>query len=246
MLLSRIDRYETYDQNFRRWHWRLGMEQLQFSQQIPRPGSNPSEPLYLSNTKRMLLLCGMSDFGGDLCQDTRDVAPKMEMTPGKALFLKDTGHSIHNERPNYLARQIVDFVDAGSSAHAATSVSASAPLPQLEVAVCETSDGRSCTKTRLPGPAAPGKKFALKARVSVTSDGHPVQGAQVAVEGKSTLTDAGGVAVIGFEVRSELEKAGAEPGAPKPAPHYIWIAPAARVSKTGYEISWAPMPISGN
>ena len=111
MRLARIERYETYNHYFRLWHWRLGMEQLQFSQQIPRPGSNPPQPLYLSNTKRMLLVCGMDDIGGNLCQDTREVAPKMEMTPGRALFLNATGHSIHNERPNFLARNIIDFVD---------------------------------------------------------------------------------------------------------------------------------------
>jgi hypothetical protein len=109
MRLARIDRYETYDHNFRLWHWRLGMEQLMFSQQNPRPGTN--EPLYLSNTKRMLLLCGIDDIGGDLCKYTRDVAPKMEMTPGRALFLQTTGHSIHSERPNFLAKQIADFLD---------------------------------------------------------------------------------------------------------------------------------------
>jgi hypothetical protein len=113
MRLARIDRYETYNHNFRLWHWRLGMEQLLFSQQIPKLGSSPAQPLYLSNTKRMLLLCGMDDVGGDLCKDTREIAPKMEITPGRALFLQATGHSIHNERPNFLARQIVDFVATG-------------------------------------------------------------------------------------------------------------------------------------
>jgi hypothetical protein len=91
----------------------LGLEQLQFSQQEPKqPGS--SEPLYLLNTKRMLLLCGMDDVGADLCKHAREVAPKMLFTPGRALFLQTTGHSIHNERPNYLAGQIVDFVDGSN------------------------------------------------------------------------------------------------------------------------------------
>jgi len=113
MRQARIDRYETYNHYFRLWHWRLGMEQLQFSQQIPQPGTN--QPLYLSNTKRMLLLCGMDDIGGNLCEDTRVVALNMKMTPGRALFLQTTGHSIHNERPNFLARNIVDFVDGAGT-----------------------------------------------------------------------------------------------------------------------------------
>jgi hypothetical protein len=116
MRLARIDRYETYNHYFRLWHWRLGMEQVQFSQQISKPGSNPPQPLYLSNTKRMLLMCGMDDVGGGLCEDTRNVAPKMEMTPGRAIFLSTTGHSIHNERPNFLARNIIDFVDGPAAA----------------------------------------------------------------------------------------------------------------------------------
>jgi pimeloyl-ACP methyl ester carboxylesterase len=109
--LARIERYETYDHYFRLWHWRLGMEQLLFSQQIPIPGTSPQQPLYLRNTKRMLLMCGIEDTGAQLCEETRNVAPHMEMTPGRALFLTATGHSIHNERPNFLAQQIVDFVE---------------------------------------------------------------------------------------------------------------------------------------
>jgi pimeloyl-ACP methyl ester carboxylesterase len=109
--LARIERYETYDHYFRLWHWRLGMEQLLFSQQIPIPGTSPQQPLYLRNTKRMLLMCGIEDIGAQLCEETRKVAPHMEMTPGRAVFLTATGHSIHNERPNFLAQQIVDFVE---------------------------------------------------------------------------------------------------------------------------------------
>jgi len=109
--LARIERYETYDHYFRLWHWRLGMEQLLFSQQIPIPGTSPQQPLYLRNTKRMLLMCGMEDTGADLCAETRNVAPHMEMTPGRGVFLTATGHSIHNERPNFLAQQIVDFAE---------------------------------------------------------------------------------------------------------------------------------------
>jgi hypothetical protein len=63
-IAARLDRHETYDSNFRLWHWRLGAEQLLFSQQgppgsIPRCQQSPSRtPLYCDNTKRMLLLCG--------------------------------------------------------------------------------------------------------------------------------------------------------------------------------------------
>jgi pimeloyl-ACP methyl ester carboxylesterase len=111
--LARIDRYETYDHNFRLWHWRLGMEQVFASHQTNKPGTD--QPLYLFNTKRTLLMCGKMDIGNGLCDSTRQVAPKMEYTPGYALFLETTGHSIHNERPNFLARHIADFIEPSAS-----------------------------------------------------------------------------------------------------------------------------------
>jgi hypothetical protein len=109
MHLARIERYETYDRALRQWHWRLGMEQLLFSQQENNSVTN--EPLYLSNTIRMLVMCGMNDTGGNLCASLRAVAPQMELTPGYALFLTNTGHSIHDERPRFLASRIADFID---------------------------------------------------------------------------------------------------------------------------------------
>ncbi len=105
---SRMDRQETYDTNFRAWHWRLGAEQLAFSQQLFAPGTN--EPLYLKNNKRMLLLTGYDDTCADLGKYTRDVSSKMVNTPGYARFLKQTGHSLDNEHPEWVARQIIDFL----------------------------------------------------------------------------------------------------------------------------------------
>ena len=98
------------------------MEQLQFSQQSPKPGT--TQPLYLSNTKRMLLLCGVDDTGGDLCKHTQDVAPKMVNTPGYGLFLNTTGHSIHNEWPMFLALRMTEFLDGNAAAPPSSS-----PLP---------------------------------------------------------------------------------------------------------------------
>lgn len=111
MFGARLDRHETYDRNFRLWHWRLGAEQLLFSQQQQTTKPNSAWPLYLENTTPMFLSCGYEDTGGDLCTHTRDVAGKMRNTPGKAIFLHSTGHSIHNERPNWLARNITDFLE---------------------------------------------------------------------------------------------------------------------------------------
>jgi pimeloyl-ACP methyl ester carboxylesterase len=109
MRLARIARFEVYNQNFRRWHWRLAMEQLQNSHWSRKAGT--SVPLYLFNTRRTLLMCGIDDTGGDLCKFAQFMAPKMDDTPGRALFLTNTGHSIHDERPKFLARQIIDFIE---------------------------------------------------------------------------------------------------------------------------------------
>jgi pimeloyl-ACP methyl ester carboxylesterase len=108
ILGSRIDRQETYDAKFRAWHWRLAAEQLVFSQQQHAPGTD--KPLYLFNTKRMLLLGGMDDVCADLNKNTMEVAPQMVNTPGLARYMDKTGHSLDNERPDWVARQIADFL----------------------------------------------------------------------------------------------------------------------------------------
>jgi hypothetical protein len=118
---ARLDRHETYDGNFRRWHWRLGAEQLLFSHwetipccQDPRHVRTP--PLFARNTKPMFLSCGKMDVGGNLCAMTVDASRKMVNTPGYFRLLENTGHSIDNERPMWLARQVVEFLHAFSAA----------------------------------------------------------------------------------------------------------------------------------
>ena len=105
---ARLDRQETYDANFRAWHWRLAGEQMAFSHQQHASGTN--FPLYLSNTKRMLLFSGYEDTCGALESNTRYVASQMTNTPGYARFLKQTGHSVDTEHPDWVARQIVNFL----------------------------------------------------------------------------------------------------------------------------------------
>jgi hypothetical protein len=107
---ARLDRQETYDASFLGWHWRLGAEQLLYSH------SNPdarNQPLYLSNTKPMLLACGVEDHvpWNDICPATQNTAQHMLNTPGKALFLGQTGHSLDNERRNYWAQQVIGFLN---------------------------------------------------------------------------------------------------------------------------------------
>ena len=107
---ARLDRQETYDQMFLAWHWRLGGEQLIFSHQTKDPGTNL--PLFMLNTKPMLLSCGLEDnvTYNDICDATQNTAKMMTTTPGKAIFLGQTGHSINNERRNLWAKQVITFL----------------------------------------------------------------------------------------------------------------------------------------
>jgi pimeloyl-ACP methyl ester carboxylesterase len=60
----------------------------------------------------MMLLCGELDnfTGAGICSATQKIASDMKLTPGRAFFLKNTGHSLDNEHPNFVARQIADFL----------------------------------------------------------------------------------------------------------------------------------------
>lgn len=106
---SRVERYEIYNKNFRKWHWRLGAEQMLYTHRHP-PHSKTLR--FMSNRTPMLLAAGAEDnfTGVHIYDATRDAARQMNKTPGRALFLLKTGHSIHNERPNYFAKQFVSFL----------------------------------------------------------------------------------------------------------------------------------------
>ena len=70
---------------------------------------------YELNWVRQLLIAGEMDKGGNLYGYAKELASKMVNTPGRCMFIRNTGHSIHDERPRYLAEQIVRFltVEAG-------------------------------------------------------------------------------------------------------------------------------------
>ncbi|HVH43703.1 MAG TPA: hypothetical protein VM925_15215 [Labilithrix sp.] len=111
---ARVDRQETYDALFRRYHWRLAAEQLAFSHRQNR-GPDPtrrslSDPLFLYNSVRTLLIAGKEDTGGELGDWTDKTARLMRNTPGLFRFLAHTGHSVHDERPTWLANEIVNFL----------------------------------------------------------------------------------------------------------------------------------------
>lgn len=121
---SRLEMEEVYNPAYDHWHWRLGTEVLAFSffndnwagpahDASGRPNAN-----YMGITKPTLLVAGDDDdwaMGPGLhlenrWSQTRKMAAMMKNTPGKTLFLTNTGHSIHNERPNLFAQHIVDFL----------------------------------------------------------------------------------------------------------------------------------------
>jgi pimeloyl-ACP methyl ester carboxylesterase len=60
----------------------------------------------------MLLMCGKDDdfTGAGICTGTRKLAEHMTLTPGRAILLQNTGHSLDVEHPNYVVRQIAEFL----------------------------------------------------------------------------------------------------------------------------------------
>jgi pimeloyl-ACP methyl ester carboxylesterase len=112
---SKFDRYEYYTPEFRRWTYRLNYEMTIFSFSegdfyINKAGG-PKR--YLTVNSKLLLMAGEKDEHDPfykLYSSTVDVAKKMDATHGSTLFLKNTGHSIHDERPEFLAEQILNFV----------------------------------------------------------------------------------------------------------------------------------------
>jgi hypothetical protein len=110
IVAARLEHYEIYNRELRLWHWRLATEQLIYSHRAQDPKTG--KPLIEENRKNTLLLCGRDDnypFGG-ICSATESAAKGMSDTPGKALFVLNTGHQIGNERPLWLAYQIAAFL----------------------------------------------------------------------------------------------------------------------------------------
>jgi pimeloyl-ACP methyl ester carboxylesterase len=106
---ARLDRQETYDAMFLAWHWRLGAEQLLFSHQTR---DSSGQPLFMKNTKPTLLACGVLDNvpWNEICTATQRTAQQMTVTPGRAWFLGQTGHSVHDERHPFFALEVIQFL----------------------------------------------------------------------------------------------------------------------------------------
>ena len=115
--LSRIARREIYNPFFRQWHWRVACEQLIFSHvENEEYGDNSTPVRYTLNTVRTLLAAGEEDnyYLAGIYDATKFVGTRMVQTPGRLLLVRDTGHSIHAERPGFLASEIMKFLNAKS------------------------------------------------------------------------------------------------------------------------------------
>jgi hypothetical protein len=115
---TRRERYEIYGARFRRWHWRVAGEQLIYSHLDRVDRTSASSPhRHALNRVRHLLVAGAEDDypGSNIYSATRHLASRMVDTPGRSLFLLRTGHSIHAERPRFLAGQIAHFLTEEAS-----------------------------------------------------------------------------------------------------------------------------------
>jgi hypothetical protein len=118
---ARFARHETYDPVFRRWHWRVAGEQLIFSHVDRTDRESAASPFrYELNRVRHLLMAGEKDdlVFSNIYSATRALAARMLGTPGRSVFLRETGHSIHAERPRYLAGEIARFLTVEARAGA--------------------------------------------------------------------------------------------------------------------------------
>jgi hypothetical protein len=122
---SRLARREVYSANLRKWHWRVAGEQLIYSHvdRVDRWDNTSSWRYELNVVSHLLIGSALDNFvGSNIFDATRKLADLMATTPGTSLFLHSTGHSVHFERPRYLAKEIVDFLPSKSAALKPTQV----------------------------------------------------------------------------------------------------------------------------
>jgi hypothetical protein len=112
LVADRWERRELYNRIYRQWHYRMDWEQLLFSYDDPDPGA--SAPRYTSFRSRLLLASGSLDNNSPTTQiygSCLSIASHLGPTgaSGRTLFALGTGHSIHDERPAFLASRIDAF-----------------------------------------------------------------------------------------------------------------------------------------
>ncbi len=108
------DLNEVYSEQYRKWHFRGSHEQLIFSHQdgVGSELENP-DARFRSLNGYLLFLAGAEDNHEpeSLADNTQLIARGSPFTvQGEMIVLRNTGHSIHNERPGYLAELIVEHL----------------------------------------------------------------------------------------------------------------------------------------
>jgi len=98
---SRLDRREVYNENFRQWHWRICGEMIGYT----------FDGLVPNMTKPMLLMVGEDDNYPqvEFFKNVSSFAAGLTAPAQGGLTIQNTGHSIHNERPYFLASQVINF-----------------------------------------------------------------------------------------------------------------------------------------
>jgi pimeloyl-ACP methyl ester carboxylesterase len=115
---SRLARREVYSTNLRQWHWRVAGEQLIYSHvdRVDRWDDTTPWRYELNVVKHLLIGSALDNFtGSNIFDATRSLAGLMTTTPGTGLFLANTGHSVHFERPRFLAAEIVSFLPSDAT-----------------------------------------------------------------------------------------------------------------------------------
>jgi pimeloyl-ACP methyl ester carboxylesterase len=109
--MARLDRRETYTFQYRRWHWRVSLEELMWTWQAP--------DLIQEFKSRILLGAGRDDdiWPAHIFTNTQELAAELKLagTDGDTFFFDNTGHSVHAERPEALAGKIMAFLGKHAS-----------------------------------------------------------------------------------------------------------------------------------
>ena len=110
---AQLERSELYNRIYRQFHYRMDWEQLLYSFNDKDPGSQ--QPRYDSFSSYLLLAAGAKDTNSpatDIYDSARTLGKSLESTKtnGSTLFVEDTGHSMHDERPILMANQIDGFI----------------------------------------------------------------------------------------------------------------------------------------
>jgi alpha-beta hydrolase superfamily lysophospholipase len=109
--LAIADRLEHYGETYRRWQFRLAYEQLCFSfrrgGRIAKIGVRPD-----GSKLPLFLACGEHDnfIGAHIADRMKDLANEKAAHPGRALWIANAGHSLHDECPHTLATALDAFL----------------------------------------------------------------------------------------------------------------------------------------